>query len=151
MNTTMQRINILKGQCQIDEETWRDSILPRFGATPDGNGRVSLKSVPFAKQEELLKELQAKAPKTVTEDWRAKRIAKIRVMWGLMHDAGIVRDASERAMRVWCAKATKVERLEWAQAAKLDACIEGMKAWAKREGFGVRYVDEHRHTELYRL
>ena len=150
MDKLQQLINIAKSKLQIDDEIWRGEILPRFGGKPDASGRVSLKSLSRRKQTELLRELENKGFQNTAknEDWRRPRLQKIRAMWGVMAEAGIVRHAG--ALGVWAKTVVGVDKLEWASAAQLDAVIEGLKSWAGREGFGIRYLPEHRHTEIYR-
>jgi hypothetical protein len=141
----IQIANIERNKAKIEDDVWRNHILPRFGAVPDANGRVSLNSVPESRLDDLIRELRNKsAAKT---DWRAPRIAKIKAMWEILFSADIVRNREAKAMRAWCAKMAGVERLEWASARKLDDCIEGLKKMATRGGLKIVY-DADRHTFL---
>lgn len=135
-------IHAIKNKLKWDEATYRRWLF-------EHSGEQSCSDMDDAVLERVYKEMLKLQPKG--DDWRAPRIAKIKTLWGLLHRHGIVKQDNETAMRNWCKRASKADRLEWATAAKLDACIEGLKKWAEREGFGVRYVGEHRHTELYRL
>ena len=113
----IQIANIERAKAKIDDDVWRTQILPRFGATPDADGRVSLKSVPANRLDDLIAELRSKSPKET--NWRAPRIKKIKVMWGILYDAQVVRHGGEKSLRAWCAKVAGVDRLEWASAQKL--------------------------------
>jgi hypothetical protein len=142
----IQIANIERAKAKIDDDVWRTQILPRFGAVADADGRVSLKSVPANRLDDLIAELRSKSG--INSDWRIPKITKIKTVWSLLHEAGIVRNGSDRALRAWAKKVAKVDRLEWATSAKLDAVIESQKAWAKREGFTLKY-DSSRKTFLY--
>lgn len=71
-------------------------------------------------------------------DWRTPRIAKIRRLWGLLAEAGVLRQPGEAAMRRFCARQTGVARLEWASGEALNRCIEALKSWAAREHVEVQ-------------
>jgi hypothetical protein len=66
------------------------------------------------------------------KDWRAPRIAKLNALWLAMAEAGAVKDKSQAALETWCKRYHKKDRLQWASANELNACIEQLKAWAKR-------------------
>ena len=56
---------------------------------------------------------------------------KVRALWLLLHELGLVRDASERALGNYCKRVLKVDALQWADG-KLYKLIEGLKDWAMR-------------------
>lgn len=153
MDKQMQLINIARQKLGIDDETWRGQILPRFGGKPDQDGRISLKSLTPTARGKLLKELEGKGFNNTAKqtDWRGPYIMKITTIWRLMAANGVVRNPSQTALNAWAKKVSGVDKLEWASAEKLRSLIEALKSWAQREGFGVRYVGEHRYTELYRI
>ncbi len=117
---------------QIEDDVWRGHILPRFGATPDDTGHVSLNSVPTDTLTALVDELKAKAGES--PDPRAALIAKIKNLWGTLFDAGVVRNNSNEALERWAKRITKTDKLGWAAPRALVACVEGLKSWGKRQG-----------------
>ncbi len=70
-------------------------------------------------------------------DWRSARIDKIKALWRLLFKSGVIRDGRESAMRHWCAKVTRKAGLELSTSRELNVCIEGLKAWARRNRIPV--------------
>jgi hypothetical protein len=149
-NKKIQIANIERANAGIDDDVWRGEILPRFGATPDADGRVSLKSVPASRLDSLIAELRRKSGRQ-SQDWRAARIKKIKTVWRLLFEAGVVRNSDESALRRWCRTVAGVDKLEWATAKKLDTIIEAQKKWAMRCGFDIEYECGERKTFLFKL
>lgn len=56
---------------------------------------------------------------------------KVRALWLLLHELGLVRDASERALGAYCKRVLHVDALQWADG-NLYKLIEGLKDWAMR-------------------
>jgi hypothetical protein len=151
----IQLLNIAKNQMHIADDVWRDQMLPRHGALPDQDGRVSLNTVPLLGQQALLKELQQKGFKVYAKaaahkdtGWRKPYLAKLTLVWGLMFEHGVVRQAGDAALRHWAKKYhSGADRLEWAKRQQLSAAIDALNAWAVRDGFEL--VRKGRKTELH--
>lgn len=56
---------------------------------------------------------------------------KVRSLWLLLHEIGLVRDPSERALGHYCKRVLGVDALQWAGPG-LHVMIEGLKSWAMR-------------------
>lgn len=63
---------------------------------------------------------------------------KIIALWCTLADAGVVHDRSDAAMLTWCARHVNADRIEWADSHSLNRCIEGLKAWAERNGVEIQ-------------
>lgn len=60
--------------------------------------------------------------------------AKIKALWQALHDAGVVRDGSARALDGYVQRQTKVATLRWLSPAQATQVIEALKKWMQREG-----------------
>jgi phage gp16-like protein len=56
----------------------------------------------------------------------------IRALWLELHQAGVVRDPSERALNHWVKRMTGVERLAWCRPPQRASLIEMLKKWNDR-------------------
>ncbi|MCX7586563.1 gp16 family protein [Phenylobacterium sp. 58.2.17] len=61
--------------------------------------------------------------------------AKARALWISLHQLGVVRDPSERALEAFAARQLKVDRLQWADEGMGYRLIEALKAMAERAGW----------------
>lgn len=62
------------------------------------------------------------------------RSRKIRALWLTLHQDGIVRDGSEKALASYVKRMTGVEALQWLDGAQANRVIEALKAWGNRAG-----------------
>ena len=123
------------------EQRYRD-LLRRHGAQ-DHRGRASATTMGYGQIDAALAEMETlgwqrragpalsivhRCPPARAAQWR-----KLVAQWCTLADAGIVRDRSEAAMLAWCERHITEDRLEWASAATLARCIEGLRAWIFRE------------------
>lgn len=60
---------------------------------------------------------------------------KARALWISLHQLGVVRDPSERALEAFAARQLGVERLQWADQGLTYKLIEALKAMAERGGW----------------
>ena len=60
---------------------------------------------------------------------------KARALWISLHQLGVVRDPSERALEAFARRQLGVERLNWARASDGHRLIEALKAMAERAGW----------------
>jgi phage gp16-like protein len=60
---------------------------------------------------------------------------KARAMWISLHQLGVVRDPSERALEAFGARQLRVDRLQWADESQAHRLIEALKAMATRHGW----------------
>lgn len=124
----------------LDDDAYR-ALLARHGAQPKaGGGEPSATTMTMQQILDALGELTAKAGRrrqpalANATGWRRRRLALIARLWCALADRGVVRDPSEAAMAHWAQRHTQTHALEWASSAALNACVEGLKAWALRSG-----------------
>jgi phage gp16-like protein len=137
-----QLLAIGKAQLGWDEEFYRGIWLPLQGATKDAKGRYSATTMTIGQLCQAVERMKDSGFKPTgnggkrfthaNKDWRAPRIAKLNAMWLAMAEAGVVQDESQDALEKWCKNHHKKDRLQWACAQELNACIEQLKAWARR-------------------
>lgn len=60
---------------------------------------------------------------------------KARAMWISLHQLGVVRDPSEKALEAFGARQLKVDRLQWADQSQGFRLIEALKGMAERAGW----------------
>ncbi len=60
---------------------------------------------------------------------------KARALWISLHQLGVVRDPSEKALEAFCRRQLKVDRLHWADQAQSEPMIRALKAMAERAGW----------------
>jgi phage gp16-like protein len=60
---------------------------------------------------------------------------KARALWISLHQLGVVRDRSEKALESFARRQLKVDRLQWADPAACYRLIEALKAMAERAGW----------------
>jgi len=121
------------------DDAYRD-LLKRHGAILH-NDKYSASSMGSTQLQDAYDELKKAGfkiqPKqgtaSATKDWRKPRIEKIQAIWMALHDAGVVRDRSEKAMLTWCASISGKPKLQWYTSTDLNNVIEGLKKWATRE------------------
>lgn len=132
-------LQVGKRTLQMDDDAYR-ALLARHGAkTVDGH--VSATTLHFGALVAAVEEMKRKGfrPQAKTGsaanvvDWRQARVRKIIALWCALADAGVVHNRSEAAMVKWCARITRKARLQWATSPDLNACIEALKDWARRE------------------
>lgn len=59
----------------------------------------------------------------------------IRKLWAQLHELGLVRDPSERALAAWIRRETGIQAVQWLSATQKQRTIEKLKHWrARAEG-----------------
>lgn len=125
-------IHIAKQQLGMAEESYR-AILWTIGRVE------SAADLDWAGRKHLLEHLKKcgfkpAAPRragdgALPDDDQSKMI---RALWLELHNAGTVRDPSERALNHWVKRMSGVERLAWCKPPQKAALIEALKKWNDR-------------------
>lgn len=134
------QLAVARKRLGLDDDAYR-ALLARHGATPKAaGGEPSATTMTLQQILDALGELTAKAGRrrqpalANATGWRRRRLALITRLWCALADRGVVRDPSEAAMAHWAQRHTRTHALEWASTEALNACVEGLKAWALRNG-----------------
>ena len=124
-------IHVARRELAMDDDTYR-GILQRVG-----NAR-SAKDLSVSNLQRVLEHMKAcgfkvrpnrKQSRPLADDPESK---KIRAMWLFMHELGIVRDPSERALAAYVKRIAHVDALQWTNGDQTLAVIESLKAWVMR-------------------
>jgi phage gp16-like protein len=128
-------IKTLQGKLGLDDGAYR-LLLSGYGVT-------SSTKLDTRQAAELTKELTAKAvaagvweqkekgqTRTLTDDDMSK---KIRALWIELHQAGKVRDGSEKALAAFVKRMSRKDSLNWCSVVDKTAIIEALKKWLERE------------------
>lgn len=120
---------------RLDEDTYRDLLAAKSG------GKRSAKDLSIDELDAVIKHMRAsgfKARKPAGAQPRERRAldtfpesSKARALWLWLHEIGIVKDPSERALASFGRRISGVDALQWTR--RPDKLIEGIKAWAARE------------------
>lgn len=76
-----------------------------------------------------------RAPRTSQTAAQHPVAKKARAMWISLHQLGVVRDPSERALEAFAKRQLGVDRMQWADQAKGYRLIEALKKMAERAGW----------------
>lgn len=132
-------IHIAKSQLHLDDDVYRDILRAK------SKGKASSTELTVLELEAVLEHLKRigfkvkGAPqKAAPRATRTRRMAddpeakKIRALWLLLRDLGVVKNASEEALAGYVKRMTKVDDLHWIDGKQAETVIESLKKWAMR-------------------
>lgn len=138
-NPMLAKVHLGAKELGLDEDVRRDLIARVTG------GHRSAKDCSPAQLDAILAEYRrlgwkpaagkmapARPPRQAAQSPFA---AKARALWISLHQLGVVRDPSERALEAFAARQLKVDRLQWADEGMGYRLIEALKAMAERAGW----------------
>lgn len=149
------KVQIARRDLGLDEDTYR-AMLSRI------TGQTSATTCTDAQLGAVLSELKAKGwkPKVIKGGKigpasRPKPAAhpvarKARAMWISLHQLGVVRDPSEKALEAFARRQLGVDAMQWAVASDAYALIEALKGMANRAGWSQDLTDipARHHTDV---
>ena len=104
----------------------------------DRTGHESCSQMTMADLENLVAELRRKGalqPKRQYSPARRKPVqSKITAIWIQMGRAGLIRDASEKALGRWCHRMTGKHSIDWLTDEEAARLLESLKRWRDRLG-----------------
>lgn len=126
----LAKIHIARKELGLDDAAYR-AMLERV------TGRTSAADCDHRQLGAVLDELKAKgwgaAPARKTAQSPAAR--KARALWISLHQLGVVRNPSEKALEAFGARQLGVAKLQWADDDQMFRLIEALKAMAGRAGW----------------
>lgn len=131
-NKLKAQIHIGKQQLGLDDDTYRALLKSATGKTSSADmGVMDLHKVIEAMKQRGFK---TRPPKTSTKKAPADLLDKLKAVWGDMAETGILRDASDAALRSYVRRQTRgqFEAPEFCSNATLIRLIESLKQWQKR-------------------
>jgi phage gp16-like protein len=131
-NKLIAKIKIAQKQIGLSDDDYRAMLAERYGVESStrltgaqlGNLIQHMERLGFMPRPSI------KAMARKLADDRQSRM--IRGIWIELHQLGVVRNASERALAAYIKRQTGVERLEWLTMAQASNVIESLKAWRDR-------------------
>jgi len=157
------KVQIARKELRLDDEAYR-AMLQRL------TGRRSAADCTVAQLGRVLDEMKAKGWKpTVVSGGELQAgvrpaasparpanspvARKARALWISLHQLGVVRDPSEKALEAFAKRQLGVERLAWADQAQAYRLIEALKAMAERAGWSqdLTGVPELLHTKFLQM
>lgn len=138
----LAKVHLAKKELGLDEDTYR-AILKRL------TGEASAADCGEAQLGAVLDEFKVKgwkpavgggagrssgrAPRAKPADHPSAR--KARALWISLHQLGVIHNASEEALEAFARRQLRVEKMQWADQARIYRLIEALKAMAEREGW----------------
>lgn len=119
----------------LDEEAWRDFL----SAT---TGKNSLRAMDARDHDRVLDTLMKRGAKKgpgrqkLASDPQTR---KMRALWINLHQAGAVKNGTEKALAAWCGRQLghQVDDLRWVSTGEKWRLIEALKGWCLRVGVAV--------------
>lgn len=141
----LAKVHVAKKELGLDDETYR-AVVKRV------TGQASAAECGHDQLEHLLNDFRSKgwkpkarkpesptaAPAAASSTARPADHAvagKARALWISLHQLGVIRDPSERALEAFAKRQLKVECLQWADQSQGYRLIEALKAMALRHGW----------------
>lgn len=133
-NSELAQIHIAKAQLGMEDDAYRNILW--------AIGRVrSSKDLDWAGRKRVLDHMRAcgwkperkrdPAGTALADDAQSR---KIRAIWLALHEAGVVRNASEQSLLAYVKRQTGVAALDWLKMHQASKVIEALKRWAARSG-----------------
>lgn len=129
----MQKIHIAKKELGLSDELYRDILHVNFKA---GSSK-ELNTVQAARLLDIFaaKGWQAKRGKESGKSprYEDRQHRKILAMWITLHQAGVVRSGSDKALQAYVKRQTGIDNLKWCDGGECHKLIESLKKWGQRE------------------
>lgn len=123
-------IHVARRDISMDEDTYRSVLLSI-------TGKVSASSLGILQLEHVLAHMK-KCGFKVRTNRQSRQLAgdaqskKIRALWLDLHQAGVVRNASEEALAAFVKRMTGIDALQWLDSGQASQVIEELKKWKNR-------------------
>ena len=135
----LARIHILKAECGLTEDEYRDLIQTLT------NGRTrSAGDCDHTERERVAAHLALLKGRLRPGVGSARRKAlsgpqkKVFALWKTLESAGVVHSGEVRSLRAFVQRQTGLSALEFCDVQACSTLIESLKAWAKRSGVALK-------------
>lgn len=141
-NGVLARIHILKKECALTDDEYRDLIQSLTNGQKRSSGDCDdTERRRVAAHLDGLK--RALAPSTGGAPRAARRPLsapqrKVFALWKTLETAGVVRSGEVRSLRAFVQRQTGLSAIEFCDGKACSTLIESLKAWAKRENVLLR-------------
>lgn len=131
-----QLIHVAKRELGMDDGTYRTMLRAAGGAESTSEMRAPQLRRVLDQAKKAGFQVRAKAKTSgLHQDRRqdtSDEARKVRALWLYLHQLGVVRDPSERALAAYVKRIAHVDDLHWAHGDAMLRLIETMKKWAMR-------------------
>ena len=119
-------IQMARRELGLDDQTYRDFLENAAGrrSTKDMTDRELWRVVEALKKKGLVFESKVKPD--------GPQAGLVRHLWLELKNEGVLRDASERALRSYVRRITGCDRMEWLNNRQMNTLIESLKSWLAR-------------------
>ena len=138
-NGALARIHILKAECGLSEDEYRDLIQTLT------NGRTrSAGDCDHTERERVAAHLVTLKRAMRVRGARPERKVltppqkKVFALWKTLESAGVVHSGEVRSLRAFVQRQTGLSALEFCDVQACSTLIESLKAWAKRSGVALK-------------
>lgn len=134
-NGALARIHILKGECRLADDEYRDLIQ-----TLTNGQKRSAADCDHTERERIVAHLVTLKRALRPVGARAERKPltgpqkKVFAIWKALETAGVIRNGEVRSLRAFVQRQTGLSALEFCDDQVCSTLIESLKAWAKRSG-----------------
>ena len=136
-NAEYAKINIGCKELGIDKY---DLIADRYGVE-------STKQLNRKQTWDLLEHLKVlgwkpkcgKKQKRTTPKYKSAAKRKVIALWLTMHETGVIKNKSDKALQSYVKRMTGVDRLSWCDDQQTGVVIQSLIEWAKREDVDVKH------------
>ena len=135
----MARIHILKAECGLSEDEYRDLIQTLTNRRTRSSGDCD-----HTERERIAAHLVTLKRSLRVRGARPERKAlsppqkKVFALWKRLESAGVVHSGEVRSLRAFVQRQTGLSALEFCDLQACSTLIESLKAWAKRSGVALK-------------
>lgn len=122
----LAKIHLAAKQLGLDRETYEAMLFTLARVRSAGE-------LDIAGRAKVLAHLQSRGAKIGRPRQEEPVVRKIRALWLSLRDAGLLRDASERALNAFVKRQVGVASPTWCSAHQANQVIEALKAWLERK------------------
>lgn len=131
----LAKIHIAKKELGLTDEIYRDILHLHFKV--DSAAKLSERQATILLNTFRAKGWQAKRrpskPTKASPKYDDGQRRKVVAIWITLHQEGVVKNGSDKALQAYVKRLTNVDNLLWCDGGQLWTLIEGLKKWAKRE------------------
>lgn len=129
-------IHVAKRELSMPDDSYRHLLLQVVGKMSASGLNVQELEAVFEHMKKAGFKVRTKTGQAPKKPSRAlaqgHEHKKIRALWLLLNELGVLRDPSERALAAYCRRLTGVEALQWLDGHQTYKLIESLKKWLLR-------------------
>ncbi len=126
------KLHIAKKELELTDDIYRDILREATGKESSAKMTLAMINRCLDRMAELGWKVKSKNQTRKPADDDMSRM--IRGLWIELHEAGKVRDPSEKALGAYVLRMSRKSALQWCSVADKTVIIEALKKWLAREG-----------------